>query len=322
MVEIAIPFMTRRGRKELVGEAHSLHSCGGVSHSTETFEAKPRVLHRATYRGASLRPTAPFDSPSLRSGPLRAGEGGCAYISSRRRGRNRALIFLAALLFFAIGDQARTAAQDETASGQDAAEQVSPMAIEPEELPVTYPQGPYQVIFHVRGNYVPTLHWSIESGTLPPGITLDDGGILHGEAQRAGDFEFVVAVRDSGKPQQGVQRAFTIKVVEALTVAWKIPAHVNVNRIEGSVEVSNTTPESMDLTFDVKAVADNGRATEIGYQHFPLKKGTIGMALPFGDTLPNGRYVVYVNVVGEIAQRNVIYRQGLQTHALHVTVGP
>ncbi len=215
------------------------------------------------------------------------------------------------------------AVPDGSAYDQDVVQQDSGLVIEPAELPATYPKGPYQVIFHARGNYVPPLHWSVESGTLPPGITLDDNGTLHGETERAGEFQFVVAARDSGKPQQAVQRAFTIKVVEALTVAWKVLPRVNVNRIEGSAEVSNTTPEDMDLTFDVKAVADNGRATEIGYQHFPLRKGTIGMVLPFGDTLPKGGYVVYVNVVGEIAQRNVIYRQRLQTPtALQVNVGP
>jgi hypothetical protein len=89
------------------------------------------------------------------------------------------------------------------------------------------------------------------------------------------------------------------------------------------VEVSNTTADDMDLTFDVKAVADNGRATEIGYQHFPLKRGTIGMALPFGETLPHGAYVVYVNVAGEVAKRNVMYRRLIQTPGpLQVVVGP
>jgi hypothetical protein len=81
--------------------------------------------------------------------------------------------------------------------------------------------------------------------------------------------------------------------------------------------------DDMDLTFDVKAVAENGRATEIGYQHFPLKKGTIGMALPFGESLPFGGYVIHVNVVGEVAKRNAIYRQQMQTPApLQVLVGP
>jgi hypothetical protein len=163
----------------------------------------------------------------------------------------------------------------------------------------------------------------VASGTLPPGITLDDNGVLRGAAERAGEFRFEVEVRDGGKPQQGVQKGFVIKVVEAITLAWKVPAHVTANRIDGSVEVSNTTADDMDLTFDVKAVAENGRATEIGYQHFRLKKGTVGMALPFGETLPHGDYVVYVNVNGEVAKRNAIYKQQMKTPAvLQVVVGP
>jgi hypothetical protein len=179
------------------------------------------------------------------------------------------------------------------------------------------------VNLRARGNYVPTLHWRVESGTLPPGITLDDNGMLRGAADRAGEFHFVVEVRDGGKPQQVVQKGFVIKVVEAITVEWKVPAHVTADRIDGSVAVSNTTRDDMDLTFDVKAVAEDGRATAIGYQHFPLKRGTVGMMLPFGETLPHGAYVIYVNVVGEVAKRNAIYRQRLQTPgALQVVVGP
>jgi hypothetical protein len=217
-------------------------------------------------------------------------------------------------------------AQGQDAAGRAAQVQNSPdsgLVIEPTELPPTYPHGAYQVNFYARGKYVPVLQWRVQSGTLPPGITLDDNGTLHGEAQRAGEFSFVVVVRDGGQPRQAVQKGFVIKVVEAITVAWKVPAHVNANRIEGSVEVSNTTVDDMDLTFDVKAVAENGRATEIGYQHFPLKKGTIGMALPFGETLPHGGYVVYVNVVGEVAKRNAIYKEQMKTPAaLQVVVGP
>ncbi|HXM66479.1 MAG TPA: hypothetical protein VN911_07085 [Candidatus Acidoferrum sp.] len=197
------------------------------------------------------------------------------------------------------------------------------LVIEPAELPLTYPHGPYHAGFYVRGNYVPVLHWTLRSGTLPPGLTLQDNGELRGEAQRAGEFHFVVAVRDGGQPQQAFEKAFVIKVLDALTVTWKVPAHVNVNRIEGSVEVSNATVDDLDFTFDVKAVAQDGRATEIGYQHFALTRGTIGMALPFGETLPHGAYVVYVTVNGEVPQRHAIYKQLMKTPtALEVAVGP
>jgi hypothetical protein len=197
------------------------------------------------------------------------------------------------------------------------------LLIEPSEVPATYPHGPYQVSFHGGGNYVPVLQWRVESGALPPGIRLEENGALHGEAGRAGEFQFVVVVRDGSSPQQAVHRPFVIKVVEGITLAWKVPAHVTGNRIDGSVEVSNSTADDMDLTFDVKAVNENGRATEIGYQHFPLKKGTIAMALPFGETLPHGSYTVYVDVNGEIAKRNAIYKEQMKTPAvLQVVVGP
>lgn len=216
-----------------------------------------------------------------------------------------------------LPDQARDRATADNDRNSDE------LAIDPDELPVTYLHGRYQMSLRGRGNYVPVLRWSLEKGALPPGIVLDDNGLLHGEADRAGEFQFVVAVRDGGQPEQIAHKGFALKVVDAITVVWKVPAHVNANRIEGSVEVSNATADDVDLTFDVKAVAENGRATEIGYQHFPLRKGTIAMALPFGETLPYGAYVVYVNVNGEVARRNAIYKQQLQTAApLQVAVGP
>jgi hypothetical protein len=215
-------------------------------------------------------------------------------------------------------EKSTTVVPDKSAEDKDEG-----LVIEPAELPGTYPHGTYLVNLRARGNYVPVLHWTVASGTLPPGITLDESGLLHGEAERAGEFQFVVLVKDGGKPQQAVQKAFAIKVVEGITVAWKVPAHVTGNRIDGSVEVTNSTADDLDLTFDVKAVAEDGRATEIGYQRFPLKRGTIGMTLPFGETLPHGAYVVYVNVNGEVAKRNAIYKQQMQTPtALQVVVGP
>lgn len=197
------------------------------------------------------------------------------------------------------------------------------LVIEPAELPATYPHGPYQLAFHPRGKFVPVLRWKVLNGVLPPGIKLDDNGVLRGEAQRAGEYHFTLLVTDGSSPQQKIRKDFVIKVMEAMTVTWKIPAHVTGSRIDGSVEVSNATVDDIDLTFDVKAVAEDGRATEIGYQHFPLTKGTIGMALPFGETLPHGAYLVRVDVVGEVAKHNAIYREGMQAPGrLQVVVGP
>lgn len=190
------------------------------------------------------------------------------------------------------------------------------------ELPDTYPQEPYEFRFRAHGG-VPALHWRLETGALPPGLKLEGDGLLHGAAERVGEFQFTLAVTDGSQPQQKVQKGFILRVRSALSLKWKTPAHVNGNRIEGSAEVSNTTPDDIDLTFIVLAVPPNGRATAIGYQHFNLRRGTIEKELPFGESLPHGDYVVHLDAVGEVAAKNLIYRDRMQTPgALQVMIGP
>lgn len=216
-------------------------------------------------------------------------------------------------------------------SGQSQQADQSDLVIANEaQLPDGFPHVAYEFRFRAHGG-VPSLHWQVMKvshdghplGDLPPGIKLEDDGLLHGQAERSGEFQFTVAVFDGSKPQQAVQKNFTLRVRSALIIDWKSAAHVNGSRIEGTVVVTNTTQDDMDLTFVVMAVAGNGRATAIGYQHFPLKKGTVAMELPFGENLPHGGYVVHVDAVGEVAAKNVIYRERMQTPgALQVVVGP
>jgi hypothetical protein len=189
------------------------------------------------------------------------------------------------------------------------------------QLPDAHPRAPYEVRFQAHG-WISTPHWRVEKGSLPQGMKLEEDGRLHGQPDHAGEFQFTVSVTDGGR-ERGVQKGFVLRVTSALSLNWKAGAHVNGNRIEGSVQVSNTTPDDVDLTFYVLAVAPNGRATAIGYQHFVLRRGTMDMELPFGETLPHGGYKVHVDAVGEVAAKNVIYRESLDTpEPLQVTVGP
>src|SRR5580765_8536978 len=190
------------------------------------------------------------------------------------------------------------------------------------QLPDTYPHASYELRFRARGG-VPPLHWRVEKGALPPGLKLEEDGLLHGQPEREGEFQFTVATKDSGQPQLAVQKPFILRVLSAMSLNWKTPAHVNGSRIEGSAEVSNTTGDDIDLTFIVLAVPANGRAVAIGYQHFLLRRRTLAIELPYGETLPHGGYVVHVYAVGEVPARHVIHRQRLETpSALQVTVGP
>jgi hypothetical protein len=73
----------------------------------------------------------------------------------------------------------------------------------------------------------------------------------------------------------------------------------------------------------VLVVAENGRATAIGYQKFTLNRGVTSFAIPFGDTLPAGAYAVHVDAIAEVTEKELIYRARLQTkEALRVVVGP
>ena len=223
-----------------------------------------------------------------------------------------------------LGFRGAALGQDDAAKDSKLPENSDSLLISTRRLPPnTYPFAQYQYSFEAEGNFVAPLVWRVEKGSLPPGLKLENDGFLHGEAQQPGEYQFTVAVRDSGKPQQAVQQKFTIIVEQAFTVAWKVPAHVAGSRIEGSIEVSNTTHDTIDLTFIVEAIADNGRATAIGYQHFPLPSNATNMELPFGDNLPHGAYKVNVDVIGEDLHTRAIYRQRMEApKPLNIAVGP
>src|SRR6266850_6614278 len=147
------------------------------------------------------------------------------------------------------------------------------LVIDTTSLPGTYPRAAYSVKLQQHGGVFP-IHWKVEKGELPPGLSLDDDGTLHGSPEKTGEYRFTISVTDSGKPAQAAQREYVLNVVAAMSMMWKTPAHVVGNRIEGSVLVTNTTVDDFDFTFIALAVNEIGRATAIGYQHFPLKKGT------------------------------------------------
>ncbi len=226
------------------------------------------------------------------------------------------LALLLSVAFAAAGPKAT--AQSSASGGQKTAPPAanapdsSPLVIDTTSLPTTYPKAAYNVRLQAHGGS-PPFQWKVESGDLPPGLTLEDDGRLHGTPERTGEFRFTISARDGSRPQQAVQREYSLNVTAAISMQWKIPPHVTVSRIDGSVTVTNTTDDDLDFTFVVLAVAENGRATAIGYQRFPLKKGTVDFEIPFGETLAHGAYVVHVDGVGEIADKNEIHRARLQT---------
>jgi hypothetical protein len=198
----------------------------------------------------------------------------------------------------------------------------SNLAVEAASLPNAAPHHPYRFEFRTL-NGIPPLKWTVIDGDVPAGLQLSEDGVLAGRPIAAGQFRFLVQVTDSSRPPQTAKRSVDLRVVPPLLLEWKNYAKVSGNRIDGTVVVSNGTEDDFDFTIVVLAVADNGRATAIGYQHFPLKTGATSFEIPFGETLPRGAYVVHVDAIAEVPPKDAIYRARLQTRdPLQVAVGP
>jgi len=197
----------------------------------------------------------------------------------------------------------------------------TPLTIVDDSLPTMSAGEQFNFTFHGAGGAPPYL-WGVE-GKLPDGLSMSPQGVLSGRPAKSGPLTIIVVLADGSHPPHPVQKSFQTAIIGSLTLEWLNTPAVNNDRIDGSVEVSNGSKDEFDLTVIIVAVAENGRATAIGYQRFPLKPGTTNFPITFGNTLPNGAYVIHADAVAEIPARNNILRQRLQTPGpLRVAVGP
>lgn len=181
---------------------------------------------------------------------------------------------------------------------------------------------PYEFQLAAQGG-VPPYHWDISGGVLPRGMRLSADGLISGAAQETGDFQVRVTVSDSGHPAHELSKEIVLHVIAPLVVEWSRYPKVNGQRVDGAAKVSNQTGQDFDFTIVVLAVNEIGRATAIGYQHFPLKQGTTDLEIAFGENLPRGSYEVNLDAVGEVSANETIYRERLVTgERLQVQVGP
>jgi len=202
------------------------------------------------------------------------------------------------------------------------AAQAPPLAVVDEALPPLEAGVEFHALLHATGG-IPPYVWSVASGDLPEGITLTPEGLLAGRPSKPGSFALTLKVEDSSHPAHSINKEFRAVVATSLLLEWLESPKVHDNRIDGSVQVSNGSKDIFDLTIIIVAVANNGRATAIGYEHFPLKAGATNVQIPFGNTLPRGAYVIHADAIAEIPTRKVILRQRLQTpQPLQIAQGP
>ncbi len=88
----------------------------------------------------------------------------------------------------------------------------SNLAIALSSLPEGNPQVPYHATVVCTGG-TPPFTWSIVSGQLPTGLTLNSAtGVIEGTPTQAGPFTFEVEVTDSSSPRQTQGAWLTIHI--------------------------------------------------------------------------------------------------------------
>jgi putative Ig domain-containing protein len=225
-----------------------------------------------------------------------------------RKARFAALVLL-------LASPAISLAQQGAATGE-------PIVVRTTTLPKGYLKRPYETHLDASGGITP-LNWEVTEGKLPAGISLTRDGMLGGAPTETGEFRFIVTISDSGKPIAQRNQQLVLTVVAPLLVQWGRYPKVAGQRLEGSITVANQTEQDFDLTVIMVAVNEDGRATAIGYQRIPLKKGSLGLEIPFGENLPHGAYELNVDAVAEVAATNSIYRARLvPNEKMQVLQGP
>jgi hypothetical protein len=174
-------------------------------------------------------------------------------------------------------------------------------------LPKAVVREPYRFQLQAEGG-TPPFRWTVVKGSIPHGMQLDPSGMLKGTPGSAAKFPFTVTVTDSGKPARQRDQELVLPVVEPLTVVWATPPTIHGHRIAGTIKVSNETGQDFDLTAIVLAVAENGRATAVGYQRFTLRRETVDLEIPFAENLPHGAYELAADVVAEVETTGKIFR--------------
>lgn len=120
------------------------------------------------------------------------------------------------------------------------------------ELPTGSQGTSYSASLLAAGGLQP-LHYVVASGSLPPGLTMSDGGAITGTPTAGGTFSFMVSVSDSSQPAQTTQPvSCSITIVSLYTVV----AHLTYN----GQPVTPTTPPGFFLR-------NNGNNTVVSSDH-------------------------------------------------------
>jgi uncharacterized protein (TIGR03437 family) len=94
---------------------------------------------------------------------------------------------------------------------------IAPLTITTASLPSASLNAAYSQTLTAAGGVSPYT-WSLNSGTLPAGLTLSTSGVISGTPTTAGTSNFTIGVKDSASPANTASAALSINVVAGLTI--------------------------------------------------------------------------------------------------------
>ena len=187
-----------------------------------------------------------------------------------------------------------------------------------QKLPMPEIGQAYDFELKAIGGHRP-YRWLIHGKPLPQGLRLEEQtGKIVGVPVSNQEFSVLVEVSDSSNPPLKVTKLLVASPTAPLTVLWTSAPSVHDSNIAGAVRVSNGSHDPMDTTVIVVAVNEVGKAFALRYEHLNLPAGMESPDLTFDIFEPSGQYSVHVDVVGEVASKNAIYRDRHEVDGLTV----
>jgi hypothetical protein len=169
----------------------------------------------------------------------------------------------------------------------------SALTVATSALPAATVGSPYSQTLSASGG-TPPYHWSVASGSLPPGLTLSDAGLLAGTPTTAGNYSFGVGVSDANTA--GAQATLTLAVAGTAPPPASVPT-VTSDNWSGYV-LAGSTYTGVGGTFNVPALhaaASDGSVGEwLGLDGISASDPTI-LQLGIGEdyTAASNSYDVY-----------------------------